>query len=66
MKEQTDFKKDTLEVSDIRKILGCGLNQAYKLVHSGVFHSVRVGRGIKINRESFYNWYNGTKSKQEN
>lgn len=54
-----DFEKDTLEVSDIRKILGCGINQAYALVRSGTIHHVRVGRKIKIPKESFYAWYKG-------
>jgi hypothetical protein len=53
------YEKDALEVSDIKEILGCGINQAYTLVNSGVFHVVRVGKKIKIPKDSFYGWYNG-------
>jgi hypothetical protein len=62
--ESKEYQKDTLEVSDIKKILGCGHVQAYNLVNSGVFHVLRVGRKIKIPRESFFNWYNGSKQEQ--
>ena len=54
-----EYKKDTLEVADIKKILGCGINQAYKLVNSGAFHVLRVGRSIKVPKDSFYTWYKG-------
>lgn len=56
---------DTLEVSDIKKILGCGQCQAYNLVNSGVFHVVRVGRKLKVPKASFYDWYNGSQQKEE-
>jgi hypothetical protein len=56
---KTKYPKDTLEVSDIKDILGCGINQAYKLVNSGEFHVVRVGTKIKIPKDSFYSWYKG-------
>lgn len=65
MNEQKEYEKDTLGVSDIKKILGCGINQAYKLVNSGAFHVVRVGRSIKIPKDSFYGWYNGQGQEQK-
>lgn len=65
MKGREEFQKDTLEVSDIKKILGCGINQAYKLVNSGAFHVVRIGRSIKVPRESFNAWYKGKKQEQK-
>jgi len=58
---KTEYEKDILEVSDIKKILGCGINQAYNLVRSGAFHYVKVGRKIKVPKESFYAWYNNSK-----
>lgn len=57
--EKDEYEKDVLEVSDIKKILGCGINQAYALVKSKAFHTVKVGRKIKIPKESFYRWYHG-------
>lgn len=59
MNIKDDYEKDILEVSDIKKILGCGINQAYQLVNSGQFHVIRVGRKIKVPKASFYNWFNG-------
>jgi hypothetical protein len=59
MNEDGEYKKDVLEVSDIKNILGCGINQAYKLVNSGAFHVVRVGSKIKVPKDSFYGWYHG-------
>jgi hypothetical protein len=59
MNEDGEYQKDTLEVADIKRILGCGINQAYKLVNSGAFHTIRIGTRIKIPKESFYSWYRG-------
>lgn len=59
MSEIKGYESDTLEVSDIKQILGCGINQAYKLVNSGEFHVVRIGKKIKIPKDSFYKWFNG-------
>jgi hypothetical protein len=53
------YQKDTLEVSEIKDILGCGINQAYALVNSDAFRVLRVGKKIKIPKDSFYGWYNG-------
>lgn len=59
MFKDEEYQRDVLEVNDIKNILGIGINQAYKLVHSGEFHVVRVGRKIKIPKEAFYKWLNG-------
>jgi excisionase family DNA binding protein len=48
-----------LDVIDIQKILGIGRRQAYELVSSGQFHTVRVGKSIKIPKEVFLYWLNG-------
>lgn len=50
---------EVLNVTDIQNILGIGRRQAYELVNSGQFHSVRVGKSIKILKDVFYNWLNG-------
>ncbi|MCA0754851.1 helix-turn-helix domain-containing protein [Paenibacillus sp. N4] len=59
MDETKGFEKETLEVTDIKQILGCGINQAYKLVNSGEFHVIRIGKKIKVPKDSFYKWFNG-------
>ena len=48
-----------LDVIDIQKMLGIGRRQAYELVNSGQFHTVRVGNSIKISKDVFLNWLNG-------
>lgn len=48
-----------LQVSDIQKILRIGRRQAYELVNSGQFHTVRIGKTIRINKDVFINWLNG-------
>ena len=50
-----------LDVSDIQNLLGIGRSQAYNLVNSGQFHVVRLGKRIKIGRDVFLEWLNGTK-----
>ncbi|OMC99130.1 helix-turn-helix domain-containing protein [Paenibacillus sp. FSL R5-0636] len=49
-----------LQVVDIQNYLGIGKKQAYELCNSGQFHVVRVGRLIKVSREVFVKWMNGT------
>ena len=51
-----DHYPDILNVSDIQEILGIGRKQAYELIASEQFHSVRVGRSIKILKDVFLNW----------
>lgn len=50
---------EVLNVSDIQKILKIGKRQAYHLVKSGSFYTVRIGRTIKIPKESFEKWLKG-------
>lgn len=50
---------EILEVKDVQAILQIGRRQSYELVNSNVFHSVRVGRRIKISKQSFLKWLNG-------
>ncbi|MFQ6583351.1 helix-turn-helix domain-containing protein [Priestia megaterium] len=49
---------DVLNVEDIQEILGVGRRQAYNLVSSGQFHTVRVGKRIKILKAVFVRWLN--------
>lgn len=55
---------DALEAKDIKKILKCGINQAYELIQSGQFHYVKIGTKYKVPRSIFNEWYYG-KSKKE-
>jgi len=57
--EENIFEKPVLEVKDIAKWLQIGKRQAYDLVASNVFHSVRVGKKIKVSRSVFEEWLNG-------
>lgn len=51
-----------LDVTDIQEILNIGRRQAYELVNSGQFHTVRIGKRIKIPKNVFICWLNGTPS----
>ena len=51
---------DVLSVKDIQIILGIGTSKAYELVKSDSFHTVRIGPLIKIPKQSFLQWLNGS------
>ncbi|MCF6796610.1 DNA-binding protein [Priestia megaterium] len=53
---------DVLNVEDVQKILCIGRRQAYELVSSGQFHTVRVGKRIKILKAVFICWLQGEKT----
>lgn len=54
------MEKNVLDVSDIQSLLGISRTKAYELVNSGEFHTVRIGKLIKVSRPVFENWLNGT------
>ena len=58
-----DMYPDVLNVEDIREILGIGRRQAYELVSSGQFHTVRIGKRIKIFKAVFIRWLYGEEEK---
>jgi hypothetical protein len=60
-----DMYPDVLNVEDIQEILGVGRRQAYELVSSGQFHTVRVGKRIKILKVVFVRWMNGQEDREE-
>lgn len=41
-----------LSIEDLMEFLGIGKNSAYNLVRSGQIKSIRIGRQIRITRES--------------
>lgn len=51
---------DVLDVRHIQEILGISTSKAYGLAKSGAFHTVRVGALIKIPKQPFLNWLNGS------
>lgn len=52
----------SLKVKDVSVILGIGIHQAYDLVRSGEFPSKKVGSTIRIPRDPFFHWFEGTQS----
>ncbi|WP_138415222.1 helix-turn-helix domain-containing protein [Aquibacillus sediminis] len=57
--KKLDDLKDVLTVKEIAEFLCIGRGQAYELVHSGVFHTVRVGSRILIPKKPFLAWFEG-------
>lgn len=51
---------DVLSVKDIQTILGIGTSKAYALAKSDAFHTVSIGPLIKISKQSFLQWLNGS------
>lgn len=51
---------EILNVSHIQEILSIGRRQAYELANSGQFHVVRIGSRIKISKQVFISWLNGS------
>ena len=44
---------------EIQQMLGIGKNETYRLIHSRVFPSIRIGHRIVIPKEAFHRWLNG-------
>lgn len=54
---QSDISdKSVLNVKEIQNILRIGRSQAYDLIRSGKFHTVKVGRSIKVDKSIFFKW----------
>lgn len=49
-------EKRTYTVSEIQDILGISQPTAYALIQEKLFHSIRVGRHIRISKKSFDEW----------
>lgn len=43
-------------VKDIKEIFGCGINQAYQIVHSGGFPKIQIGNKFYIPKDKFEKW----------
>lgn len=51
-------EKTTYTVDEIAAQLNISKKSAYTLVKSGLFHSVRAGRMIRVSKLSFDKWLN--------
>jgi Helix-turn-helix domain len=56
---------DVLEAEDIKKFLNIGINQTYELCNSGQFHVVRIGRRIRVSKQVFLKWFEGSQHSPE-
>lgn len=54
--ESVPKEKRTYTVEEIQNILGISQPTAYGLVRRNLFHSVKVGRNIRISKKSFDEW----------
>lgn len=50
----------TLRVEDLMPILGIGRNTAYELVRSKHIHSVKIGRQLRIPKQSLIDYLSHT------
>ena len=50
----------TLRVEDLMPILGIGRNTAYELVRSKQIHSVKIGRQLRIPKQSLIEYLSHT------
>ncbi|EAC7182306.1 DNA-binding protein [Listeria monocytogenes] len=51
-------QKKTYTIDEIAEQLNISLKSAYALTNSNAFHYVRVGRIIRVSKESFDRWLN--------
>jgi excisionase family DNA binding protein len=51
--------KMTYTVPEVVVMLGIGKNKAYELCNSGQFKVIRVGKSLRIMKQSFDTWLNG-------
>ncbi|WP_433946228.1 helix-turn-helix domain-containing protein [Paenibacillus sp. SN-8-1] len=54
-----DDYPSVLQAKDIQSILGIGERQTYELLGSGQFHTVRIGRMIRVSKDVFIKWLEG-------
>jgi len=53
-------ERKTYSVTEIMNILDIGKNKAYELCNSNRFKIIRIGRTIRVVKESFDLWLSGT------
>ena len=57
MQKVTDRR--TYSVPEVIVMLGIGKNKAYELCNSGQFKVIRVGKALRVVKQSFDSWLNG-------
>lgn len=50
---------EVMTAKDVEDFLRIGRVQAYKQIERNEFHYVKIGRSIRICRESFLRWFEG-------
>ena len=53
------IERKTYSVLEIAKILGIGKNKAYELCNSDLFKVIRVGKSLRVVKQSFDTWLDG-------
>ncbi|MBE6529031.1 MAG: helix-turn-helix domain-containing protein [Ruminococcaceae bacterium] len=61
-----ESEKRVYTVDEIQDILGVSKTTTYRLIKSGVFHSVRVGGQHRISKKSFDAWLDNPSGVSEN
>lgn len=56
MQVQCTSEKRTYTVDEIQDILGISQPTAYALIKRNLFHSIRIGRNIRVSKASFDAW----------
>lgn len=56
MQQMVPAGKRTYTVDEIQDILGISQPTAYALIKRNLFHSIRVGRHIRVSKVSFDAW----------
>ena len=52
----TTYGKRTYSVDEVQNMLGICRRKAYELCNSGLFRIVRIGRTIRVSKNSFDEW----------
>lgn len=50
------MRKRRIHIAEIMEILGIGRIVAYDLTRKGLFKVIRIGKLLRINKESFDQW----------
>jgi excisionase family DNA binding protein len=57
-----DELPEVMRAEDIQHFLDIGRVQAYELIKTGEFRSVKIGRSIRISKKVFLNWFEGNQA----
>ncbi|MGG1518452.1 helix-turn-helix domain-containing protein [Paenibacillus oryzisoli] len=57
-----DELPEVLRAEDIQSFLDIGRVQAYELIKTEQFRSVKIGRSIRISKKGFLKWFEGTEA----